>query len=544
MAKYIFITGGVTSSLGKGILAASLGKLLQARNYKVAIQKLEAYINVDAGTMSPYEHGECYVTNDGVEVDLDLGHYERFLDVPTSRSNYITTGSIYNRVIKREREGDYMGKTVQVVPHITNAIKDRILELNAEGQYDFIISEVGGCIGDIESLPYTEAIRQLRFLLPKTDLLSIHLTLVPYLSKAGELKTKPTQYSVKQLQSLGLQPDIIVCRTEVPLTSEIKDKISLFCNVDRECVIEALDVDTIYKVPLKMKEEGLDRMVLKILNVPQTSLADMKKWETFIEKYELSSKSSKKLKIGLVGKYVNVPDAYKSISEALVHAGVHSKIAIDFILVNSETLDRKSVSAELKILNGIIIGPGYGQRGVEGKIAAIEYARHNKVPILGICYGLQCMVVEFARDVLKWEDASSVEVNGNTNYPVIDLMEEQKLALNIGGTNRLGLQECVLSKGSIAHSCYGQEKILERHRHRYEFNSKYTEDFKASGMRVTGVHPISNLVEIIELEGHPWFVGVQYHPEFKSTPQHPHPLFIGFINGVKNNFSSNPGDVE
>lgn len=535
MAKYIFITGGVTSSLGKGILAASLGKLLQARKYKVAIQKLEAYINVDAGTMSPYEHGECYVTNDGVEADLDLGHYERFLDVPTSRANYITTGSIYNSVIEKERGGGYLGKTVQVVPHITNAIKERILELDAQGQYDFIISEVGGCVGDIESLPYTESIRQLRFALPRTDFLSIHLTLIPYLNKAGELKTKPTQHSVKQLQSLGIQPDIIVCRTEVPLTQEIKNKISLFCNVDVACVIEALDVDTIYKVPLRMRGEGLDEMVLRILNAPQTNVADMVKWESFIEKYERSSKSTKKLKIGLVGKYVDVPDAYKSISEALLHAGVHNDTAVDFLLINSERLCSENVSSELEGLNGIIIGPGYGQRGVEGKITAIEYARKNKVPLLGICYGLQCIVVEFARNVLQWADASSAEVNGKTQYPVIDLMEEQKATLNLGGTNRLGLQECVLSQNSIAYACYGQGKISERHRHRYEFNSKYAEDFKKSGMKITGVHPTSGLVEIVELEEHPWFVGVQFHPEFKSSPQRPHPLFVSFINGAKSN---------
>lgn len=531
MAKYIFITGGVTSSLGKGILAASLGKLLQSRGYKVTIQKLELYINVDAGTMSPYEHGECFVTNDGIETDLDLGHYERFLEIPTSQANYITTGSIYQSVIKKEREGGFLGKTVQVVPHITDSIKDRILELGKTEEYDFIISEVGGCVGDIESLPYIEAIRQLKFTLPKHNFLSIHLTLIPYLSKADELKTKPTQHSVKQLQSLGIQPDIIVCRTEKALSENIKQKISLFCNIGPNCVIEAIDVDTIYKVPICMKNEGLDMRVLEIMQMQLDKQSDLKQWEVFLNKY---TSSSSKIKIALVGKYTTVPDAYKSISEALIHAGVHHSVGIDLKMISSDSINAENIAEKLSGIKGIIIGPGYGDRAIEGKILSAKYARVNKIPIFGICLGLQCMVIEFARNVLNWENANSSELNNTTPYPVIDLMEDQKYITHIkGATQRLGIQDCTLTKNSNAYNCYGKENIAERHRHRYEFNNKYTQDFLNAGMRITGMHPNLGLVEVIELENHPWYMGVQFHPEYKSTPQNPHPLFSGFVNAVK-----------
>lgn len=533
MSKYIFITGGVTSSLGKGILAASLGKLLQARGYKVAIQKLEPYINVDAGTMSPYEHGECYVTNDGIETDLDLGHYERFLEIPTSQANYITTGSIYQSVIKKEREGGFEGKTVQVVPHITDMIKDRILELGKNNQYDFIISEVGGCVGDIESLPYIEAIRQLRFNLPKNNFVSIHLTLIPYLSAADELKTKPTQHSVKQLQSLGIQPDIIVCRTEKTLSENIKQKISLFCNVELGNVIEAIDVDTIYKVPICMKKEGLDTKVLKIVGIQDAKDSDLKKWEDFLEKYTFSSK---RVKIALVGKYIDVPDAYKSISEALIHAGVHHSVSIDLKMISSDLIDEINVNEKLSGMQGILVGPGYGERGIEGKIEAIKYARLNNIPTFGICLGFQCMIVEFARNILNWSMAKSSEIDPDNEYLVIDMMEDQKSIAQMGGTNRLGAQDCIVSKDSLAYKCYEKEVISERHRHRYEFNDKYKKDFVNAGIKITGVHPISNLAEIIEIENHPWSLGVQFHPELKSTPQSPHPLFVGFVGAVKKIF--------
>jgi CTP synthase len=531
MAKYIFITGGVTSSLGKGILAASLGKLLQSRGYRVAIQKLEPYLNVDAGTMSPYEHGECYVTNDGVETDLDLGHYERFLDAPTSRSNYITTGYIYSKVIEKEREGGFLGKTVQVVPHITDAIKESILELGKSNEYDFIISEVGGCVGDIESLPYIEAIRQLRFSLPKNNFLSIHLTLIPYLSKADELKTKPTQHSVRQLQSMGIQPDIIVCRTEKNLTDSVRQKIALFCSIDAECVFEAIDVDTIYKVPLFMQEEGLDKKVLEILKLEGIKDSDLTVWKNFIKGY---TTASSKIKIGLVGKYTEVPDAYKSINEALIHAGVHQNVSIDLKLIPAAFVNSSNVIDYLGGLQGIIIGPGYGKRGIEGKIAAIQYARLHSMPTLGICLGMQCMVVEFARNVMNWENAASTELDTETQFPVIDIMQSQIGISQLGGTNRLGAQPCLVKNSSRAYKCYSKERVVERHRHRYEFNDKYAQDFKKFGMHITGIHPESHLTEIIEIENHPWYIGVQFHPELQSTPQYPHPLFVGFVNASKN----------
>lgn len=530
MSKYVFITGGVTSSLGKGILAASLGKLLQSRGYKVAIQKLEPYLNVDAGTMSPYEHGECYVTNDGVETDLDLGHYERFLDTPTSRANYITTGFIYSQVIKKEREGGYGGKTVQVIPHITDAIKENILELEKKERYDFIISEVGGCVGDIESLPYIEAIRQLKFVLPKNNFLSIHLTLIPYLSKADELKTKPTQHSVKQLQSMGIQPDIIVCRTEKSLNENVRQKIALFCNIDFDCVFEAIDVDTIYKVPICMQEEGLDKKILEILKLDNSRGSNLTVWKDFIKGYTTASTT---IKIGLVGKYTEVPDAYKSINEALIHAGVFKNVSIDLTLIPAALVTKTNVTDYLSAMQGIIVGPGYGKRGIEGKIVTIQYARENNIPTLGICLGMQCMVVEFARNIIGWHESASTELDPETKFPVIDIMYSQIGISKLGGTNRLGAQPCLLKKNSIVYECYKKEIISERHRHRYEFNDKYAEDLKKFGMQITGTHPESHLTEIVELDNHPWYLGVQFHPELQSTPQNPHPLFIGFVSAAK-----------
>jgi CTP synthase len=521
--KYVFVTGGVTSSLGKGIISASLGKLLQARGYSVTIQKLDPYINVDPGTLNPYEHGECYVTNDGAETDLDLGHYERFLNVPTSQANNITTGRVYQNVISKERAGEYLGKTVQVIPHITDEIKNQILSFS--GQYDFVITEVGGTVGDIESLPYVEALRQLHYE-KENQCLSIHLTLLPYLKTSGELKTKPTQHSVKELASLGLQPDILVCRSEYPVSAEIRNKIARFCNVEKEAVIESLDAETIYDVPLLMLEEKLDQVVLKKLGITDYPEADLTRWKKFLSSYK---NPKRRTRIALVGKYIELKDSYKSIKEAIDHAGASNDTAVDIKWVHSETLTSDNVAAQLKDCSGILVAPGFGQRGIEGKIEAIRFSRINGIPFLGICLGMQCAVIEFARNVLGWSGADSSEMVDSTDYPVIDLMEEQKQISNYGGTMRLGAYPCHIQKGSKVHEAYGTEHISERHRHRYEFNSSYLSEFTDAGMLATGINPETKLVEIVEIPDHPWFVGVQFHPEYKSTVAEPHPLFVRFV---------------
>lgn len=523
-AKYIFVTGGVTSSLGKGIIAASLGKLLQARGFKVTIQKFDPYINIDPGTLNPYEHGECYVTDDGAETDLDLGHYERFLNVPTSRANNITTGRIYNNVITKERKGEYLGKTVQVVPHITDEIKRNIFLLGESGEYDFVITEIGGSVGDIESLPFIEAVRQVRWDLGANNALVIHLTLIPYLKAAKELKTKPTQHSVKELLAEGIQPDILVCRTELPLPIELRKKLALFCNVHLNSVIEAMDADTIYDVPLLMKKEKLDERVLAKLKIHAKAEPDLDQWKTFLGKLK---NPVEEINIGLVGKYVSLPDAYKSIAEAFVHAGAENDCKINLKWISSEDITKDTVETVLQGLHGVLVAPGFGERGLEGKIQAIRHVRESKIPFFGICLGMQCAVVEFARNVLGLE-ASSTELNPHTKNPVIDMMEEQKKITMKGGTMRLGAYNCKLKKGSKAQIAYGEPTIQERHRHRYEFNNKYLEQVEAAGLKATGVNPESNLVEIVELKDHPWFVGVQYHPELKSTVLNPHPLFVKF----------------
>ena len=527
MVKYIFVTGGVTSSLGKGIIAASLAKLLQARGYRVTIQKFDPYINVDPGTLNPYEHGECYVTDDGAETDLDLGHYERFLDTSTSQANNVTTGRIYQNVINKERSGDYLGKTVQVVPHITDEIKRRIRLLGKTGNYDIIITEVGGTVGDIESLPYLEALRQLRTDLPDHDSLIVHLTLVPYLRAAKELKTKPTQHSVKELLETGNMPDILVCRTEKPLTEEIRRKLALFCNVRKESVVEAIDAESIYDVPLLMQREHLDTTVLRLLQMDSTREPDMDAWKDFI--YRLKNPEGK-VRIGLVGKYNELQDAYKSIHEAFVHAGAHNRCDVEVIAIHSEYLEiTEDIGKVLSDLDGILVAPGFGERGIDGKLMAIEYVRTRNIPFFGICLGMQCAVVEYANNVLKLDGASSTEVQPDTPHPVIDLMPEQKKITTKGGTMRLGSYPCALEKVSKSFDAYGTEMIEERHRHRYEFNNEYLEDFKRNGLIPVGINPESNLVEIFELDSHPWFVGVQFHPELKSRVERPHPLFVGFV---------------
>ncbi len=527
MVKYIFVTGGVTSSLGKGIIASSLGKLLQARGFSVTIQKFDPYINVDPGTLNPYEHGECYVTDDGAETDLDLGHYERFLGRSTSQANNVTTGRIYQTVINKERAGDYLGKTVQVIPHITDEIKRRVRILGKTGDYDIIISEIGGTVGDIESLPYLEAIRQLRLELGEGNALVIHLTLIPYLSAARELKTKPTQHSVKELLQTGNQPDVLVCRTEKPLTEEIRAKLGLFCNVRKESVIEALDADSIYDVPILMHKEGLDRIVLSILKLPTDQEPDLHAWQIFLGKLK---NPKHKIRIGLVGKYNELQDAYKSIHEAFVHAGAVNNCAVEVRAIHSEFLelteDRDRV---LRDLDGVLVAPGFGERGISGKIMAIEYVRKNQIPFFGICLGMQCAVVEYAKNVLGLEGAASTEVHPEAPHPVIDMMPEQKKITMKGGTMRLGSYDCKLAPGSIARAAYGEDMIQERHRHRYEFNNEYLGDFVDNGMIPTGINPDSNLVEIVELSNHPWFLGVQFHPELKSRVERPHPLFISFV---------------
>ena len=528
-SKYIFVTGGVTSSLGKGIIASSLAKLLQARGLSCTIQKFDPYINIDPGTLNPYEHGECYVTNDGAETDLDLGHYERFLNTPTSQSNNITTGRIYHNVITKERRGDYLGKTVQVVPHITDEIKRNILILGETGKFDIVITEIGGCVGDIESLPFIEAARQLKWDLGEKNTLFIHLTLIPYLASAGELKTKPTQHSVKTLSESGIQPDILVCRTEHPIPQEMKRKIGLFCNVTEQDVIEARDAETIYDVPLLMKEERLDSRVLYKLYIYNDTDSNLSTWKKFLEKL----KSPKfEITVGLIGKYVELKDSYKSIAEAFIHAGVANEIKVNVKWIPSETMDVDHIEELFQGLDGVLVAPGFGERGIEGKINAVKYARENKIPFLGICLGMQCAVIEFGRNVLGMEGAHSFEMNPETTYPVIDLMESQKDVSTKGGTMRLGAYPCKIEKGTLAHKIYGKSLIQERHRHRYEFNNAYLKQYQEAGMITSGINPDSNLVEIIELPNHPFFVGVQFHPEYKSTVESPSPLFVQFIKAV------------
>jgi CTP synthase len=528
--KYVFVTGGVTSSLGKGIVSASLAKLLQARGYSVTIQKFDPYINVDPGTMNPYEHGECYVTDDGTETDLDLGHYERFLNIPTSLANNVTTGKIYQTVIQKERDGDYLGKTVQVIPHITDEIKRRFKLLGETGDYDIIITEIGGTVGDIESLPYIEAVRQLKWELAADDCLVIHLTLVPYLSASKELKTKPTQHSVKMLLEYGIQPDILVCRTEHPLSPEIRKKLALFCNVKANAVIESIDVETIYEVPLMMQKEKLDKVTLAYLKLPAKAEPDLESWKNFL----LRLKHPKsEVKIGLVGKYVELPDAYKSIAEAFIHAGSEKECKVNLEYIHSETLHEETIKQKLSHLDGVLVAPGFGERGFSGKLEAIKFARENKIPFFGICLGMQSAVVEFARNVIGWQGADSTEMNPKTKYPVISLMNEQKKVTQKGGTMRLGSYNCDLLKGSLAALAYGKTKIAERHRHRYEFNNKFLEDFQSHGMIASGRNPDSDLVEIFELKDHPHFIGVQFHPELKSTVASPHPLFVRFVKAAK-----------
>lgn len=524
--KYVFVTGGVTSSLGKGIISASLAKLLQARGYSVTIQKLDPYINVDPGTLNPYEHGECYVTLDGAETDLDLGHYERFLNVPTSQANNITTGRIYQSVINKERKGDYLGKTVQVIPHITDEIKRRIKLLSTGNKFDIVITEIGGTVGDIESLPYIESVRQLKWELGAQNCITIHLTLVPYLSASGELKTKPTQHSVKVLLENGIQPDILVLRTEHHLTRELKRKVALFCNVEENAVIESIDVSTIYEVPLRMLDEKLDLTVLRKLALPSGEEPSLLPWRNFLDRLRNPRYS---VRIGLVGKYVELPDAYKSISESFIHGGAFNECEVHLEYIHSEEITDDNVHEKLGSLNGVLVAPGFGSRGIEGKIATVKYARENNIPFFGICLGMQCAVVEFARNVLHYDGAHSTEINHKTKYPVIDLMEEQKSVIDKGGTMRLGGYKCIVEPGSNAFKAYGKSEIVERHRHRYEFNDRYLEDFKNNGMIPVGINPESNLVEIVEIPSHRWFVGVQFHPEYSSTVINPHPLFVSFV---------------
>lgn len=524
--KYIFVTGGVTSSLGKGIIAASLAKLLQARGYRVTIQKLDPYINIDPGTLNPYEHGECYVTEDGAETDLDLGHYERFLNVHTSQANNVTTGRIYQSVIQKERQGEFLGKTVQVIPHITNEIKDRIQLLGKTDEYDIVITEIGGTVGDIESLPYIEAVRQLQWELGDNNAIVVHLTLVPYLAAAGELKTKPTQHSVKTLMESGLKADILVCRTEHELSDDLREKLALFCNVKKEAVIQSIDVSTIYDVPNLMLLEGLDRVVLKKLNLSDKNLPNLEKWNAFLQRHK---NPKNKIRIGLVGKYVELPDAYKSILEAFIHAGAENEVKVEVIMIHSEYLNKQNIQEKLENLDGVLVAPGFGERGLEGKILAIQYIREHNIPFLGICLGMQMAVIEFARNVAHIENAITAEVNPNATNKVIDLMEEQKQITQKGGTMRLGAWDCSLKKDSKIYDAYKKENISERHRHRYEFNNKYKKILEDAGLLCSGINPTTGLVEVIEVPNHPWFVGVQYHPEYKSTVASPHPLFVAFI---------------
>lgn len=530
MAKYIFVTGGVTSSLGKGIIAASLAKLLQARGLRVTIQKFDPYINVDPGTLNPYEHGECYVTEDGAETDLDLGHYERFLNTPTSQANNVTTGRIYQTVITKEREGAYLGKTVQVIPHITDEIKRRILLLGNNGRYDIVITEIGGTVGDIESLPYVESVRQLQWELGSENCLVVHLTLIPYLRAAKELKTKPTQHSVRQLSEAGVHPDVIVCRTEEPMYNDLKKKIALFCNVTVDSVIEASDVPTIYEVPMEMMQERLDQICMQKLRIPVTKEPDLAKWREFLNKLKYPKS---KITVGLIGKYVELQDAYKSILESFIHAGAVNECKVIVQNIHSEFLTKENIEEKLANLDGVLVAPGFGNRGIEGKISAVKYVREKGIPFFGICLGMQCAMIEFARDVLGIQHADSTEVNPNTSEPVIDMMEEQKKITVKGGTMRLGAYPCDIKSGTLAHKIYGRNHISERHRHRYEFNNAYLEEFENAGMIASGKNPETNLVEIIELKNHPFFIGSQFHPELKSTVENPHPLFVSFVKAAR-----------
>jgi len=528
-SRYIFVTGGVTSSLGKGILASSLAKLLQSRGYAVALQKLDPYINVDPGTLNPYEHGECYVTEDGAETDLDLGHYERFLNIPTSQANNVTTGKIYQSVISKERRGDYLGKTVQIIPHITDEIKRRIKILGSKGKYDIVITEIGGTVGDIESLPYVEAVRQLKWEMGSRALV-IHLTLVPYLSATGELKTKPTQHSVKQLLENGVQPDVLVLRTEHHIDEQIRAKVALFTNVSIDAVVQSVDVPSIYEVPLKMLEEKLDVTVLRKLDLPVREPADLEDWKGFLHRLKNPEHA---VEIALVGKYVELHDAYKSISEALVHAGAANNARVTVRWIHSESLTETNVEKKLRSAGGILVAPGFGHRGIKGKILAARFARENNIPYFGICLGMQIAVIEFARHVLHLEEADSTEINPGTPHPVIDLMEQQKEVTDFGGTMRLGAYECrLISRKSKVFEAYNKLTISERHRHRFEFNNAYLPQFEKAGMKAVGINPDTDLVEIVEIPAHKWFVGVQFHPEYRSTVLNPHPLFVSFIRSV------------
>ena len=523
--KYVFVTGGVTSSLGKGIIAASLAKLLQAQGYRTTIQKLDPYINIDPGTLNPYEHGECYVTDDGAETDLDLGHYERFLNVPTSQANNVTTGRIYQSVIEKERRGEFLGKTVQVIPHITDEIKNRIQILGNSGDYDIVITEIGGTVGDIESLPYVEAVRQLKWDLGENNAIVVHLTLIPFLSAAGELKTKPTQHSVKTLMESGVQADILVCRTEHELEEKIRHKIARFCNVSKEAVIQSIDASTIYDVPNMMLKEGLDDVVLQQLELP-CSEPDLNQWNKFLTRHK---NPNNEVTIGLIGKYVELQDSYKSILEAFIHAGAKNEVRVNIESIHSEYINEDNVEAKLSHLDGVLVAPGFGERGIEGKIDAVQYVRENNIPFLGICLGMQMAVIEYARNVLGLTGANSTEMDEHTSHPVIDLMESQKSIVHKGGTMRLGAWSCQLLGDSIVVEAYQEKLVAERHRHRYEYNNDYKEQLEAAGLLTTGINPETSLVEIVELADHPWFVGVQYHPEYKSTVANPHPLFVAFI---------------
>ena len=527
--KYIFVTGGVSSSLGKGIIAASLAKLLQARGYKTTIQKLDPYINVDPGTLNPYEHGECFVTEDGAETDLDLGHYERFLNVNTSQANNVTTGRIYQSVIEKERRGEFLGKTVQVVPHITNEIKRRIQLLGQNGDYDIVITEIGGTVGDIESLPYIESVRQLKWELGDHNSLVIHLTLVPYLSAAKELKTKPTQHSVKTLMESGISADILVCRTEHELSDDLRQKLAQFCNVKKEAVIQSIDASTIYDVPNLMLEEGLDKITLQKLALEERSEPDLVSWNKFLSRHK---NPKAEVTIGLIGKYVELQDSYKSILEAFIHAGAENEVKVNIKSIHSEFINTDE-SNKITDLDGILVAPGFGERGIEGKIEAVKYARENNLPFFGICLGMQMAVIEYARNVLNISDANSTEMDDQTKNPVIDIMESQKNITQMGGTMRLGAWGCELAEGSLIHKTYGKISISERHRHRYEYNNKYKEQLEEAGMLSSGINQQTGLVEVVELPEHPWFIGVQYHPEYKSTVKTPHPLFIGFVKAAK-----------
>ncbi len=523
--KYIFVTGGVTSSLGKGIVASSLAKLLQARGFSVTIQKLDPYINVDPGTLNPYEHGECFVTEDGAETDLDLGHYERFINKPTSQANNITTGRIYQNVINKERKGDYLGKTVQIIPHITDEIKRNIKLLGKDGKFDVVITEIGGTVGDIESLPYIETVRQLKWELGHNAIV-VHLTLVPYLAAAGELKTKPTQHSVKSLLEIGVQPEVLVLRTEHELTEDLKRKVALFCNVAPNAVVQSMDVSTIYEVPIKMKEEGLDAIVCEKLGLKVKNAPALKQWNEFLYNFK---NPEKEVRIGLIGKYVELHDAYKSIVESFIHAGAVNKVKVNIEWLHSEEINKRNYIDKFKDLKGILVAPGFGHRGIKGKILAAQYARENNIPFLGICLGMQIAVIEFARNVLKLEGADSLEMNPKTHHPVINLMEEQKNITEKGGTMRLGAYDCKLNTSSNCYIAYGSENISERHRHRYEFNNDYLNAYENAGMIATGKNQETGLVEIVEIPNHKWYVGTQFHPEYKSTVLNPHPLFVAFI---------------